>query len=110
SAPARRRALPARQPDNCRFDSLAAPERLVARTRPARAPASPRMQGSSSRRFGHRLRSDGLVVLVEQRYAIVEQDPVDGRLVLLDQAVELALPVLIGGTHAHANAIHKPRA
>src|SRR6516225_10307711 len=55
------------------------------------------------------LRIDRLIVLVEQGNAEVEQDLVDRRLVLLDEAVEQPLPVLIGRTDTHADAINEAR-
>src|ERR1044071_6702787 len=72
-------------------------------------------QGSGQRAFASwrlrcRLRADRLVVLVEQGNAVVQQDLVDGGLVLLDQTVKQPLPVLVSPTHPHADAKRQSRA
>src|SRR5258708_12589656 len=71
---------------------------------PAWRRRSQRQDAVSWRLLG-RLRAERPVALVQQRHAEVEQDLVDLALVLLDQLVELPLPVLVGRTHAHADAI-----
>ncbi len=50
-----------------------------------------------------------MVAVVEERHAVVQQHFVDGALVLRDGAVEQPLPLLIGVTHPHRDAISEPR-
>src|SRR3954470_635039 len=67
------------------------------------------LRALSSWRLRCGLRADRPVVLVEQGNAEIEQYLVDGRLVLLDQTVELPLPVLVGRPDTHADTIGEPR-
>src|SRR3954454_19100128 len=69
------------------------------------AAASCSLMASASWSLLGRLRAERPIALVQQRHAEIEQDLVDLALVLLDQLVELPLPVLVGATHAHADAI-----
>jgi len=96
-------------------DNSPCDRRQVRERHPARSPAhsigpsarTPRGAGrraSTSWRLRRGLHADRLIFLVEQRYAEVEQDLVDRGLVLLDQPVELPLPVLVGGADAHPDA------
>src|SRR5262245_16341648 len=55
--------------------------------------------------FGNGVLSNGSIVVIEERHAEAQQQLVDGGLVLSDGAIELALPILIGVSHAHGNAI-----
>src|SRR5262249_6128911 len=64
--------------------------------------------GSPSWLLCQRVFCDGLVPLVEQRDTVAQEEPVDLGLALLDQPVELTLPVLVRGAHAHADAIAEP--
>ena len=45
-----------------------------------------------------------LGVLVDERHAVIAQNRVDRVLVVRDEAIELALPVLIGAAHAESDA------
>src|SRR3981189_3352202 len=74
-----------------------------------RTPQGPAPRASASWRLRRRLRADRPVILVEQGNAEVEQYLVDGRLVLLDQAVEQPLPVLVGPPHPHADTKRQSR-
>src|SRR5258708_18414389 len=58
---------------------------------------------------GDRVLRNGSIAVIEQRHAEAQQQLVDGGLVLLNGAIELALPLLIGVTHAHGDAIGEAR-
>ncbi len=121
SAPARLSASRGQARDNSPSDSRPARARYRPHGPPPSAAAAPRRhargfrsqglrsQALRSRRLGRGLRRDRLIVIVEQWNAEVEQDLVDLALALLDQTVELALPVLVGVAHAHADPVGKLR-
>src|SRR5436853_638509 len=66
----------------------------------------PRTTASLPRRW--RAGADEAILVVEQRHAEACEQPVDRRLVLRDQPVELPLPLLIGSAHPHRDVVGKP--
>src|SRR3954453_12095831 len=52
-----------------------------------------------------RLGLDRFVLFVEKRHAVAREKPVDGAMIFRDEAIEFAFPVLVGVSHAHADAV-----
>ena len=85
---------------NCPYGNLQAPPQWGRQSRhaPARRARAPPPAHAS------RLRLDGLVLLVEERHAIVGQHAVDRGLLPRDRLVDAASPFRLVGAHPHGDA------
>src|SRR5690606_41969601 len=52
-----------------------------------------------------RLLGDRLIVLIQKGHVIVQQDAVDLSLMLLNEPIKRSLPLLVGRTYSHGDAI-----